>query len=63
MGELITLILNIMELKVDEIITYNNNNETIQLVVIPTKANSCEDCFFYKNYHYYNLEEYRNLLS
>ena len=38
-----------MELKIDEIITYNNNNETIQLVVIPTKANSCEDCFFYKN--------------
>ena len=38
-----------MEHKIDEIITYNNNNETIQLVVIPTKANSCEDCFFYKN--------------
>ena len=39
-----------MEHKIDEIITYNNNNETIQLVVIPTKANSCQDCFFYKNY-------------
>ena len=38
-----------MEHKIDEIITYSNNNETIQLVVIPTKANSCEDCFFYKN--------------
>ena len=38
-----------MEHKIDEIITYNNNNEIIQLVVIPTKANSCEDCFFYKN--------------
>ena len=38
-----------MEHKIDEIITYNNNNETIQLVVIPTKANSCENCFFYKN--------------
>ena len=38
-----------MEHKIDEIISYNNNNETIQLVVIPTKANSCEDCFFYKN--------------
>ena len=38
-----------MEHKIDEIITYNNNNETIQLVVIPTKDNSCEDCFFYKN--------------
>ena len=29
-----------MEHKIDEIITYNNNNETIQLVIIPTKANS-----------------------
>lgn len=38
-----------MEHKIDEIISYNNNNETIQLVVIPTKTNSCEDCFFYKN--------------
>ena len=38
-----------MEHKIDEIITYSNNNKTIQLVVIPTKANSCEDCFFYKN--------------
>ena len=38
-----------MEHKIDKIITYNNNNEIIQLVVIPTKANSCEDCFFYKN--------------
>ena len=38
-----------MEHKIDEIISYNNNNETIQLIVIPTKANSCADCFFYKN--------------
>ena len=30
-----------MEHKIDEIIPYNNNNEIIQLVVIPTKANSC----------------------
>lgn len=38
-----------MEHKIDEIIPYNFEGKTIQLVVIPTKANSCEDCFFYKN--------------
>ena len=38
-----------MELKVDDIITYNFKNEDIYLEVVPTKANSCEDCFFYKN--------------
>lgn len=38
-----------MERKIDEIIPYNFEGETIQLVVIPTKANSCEGCFFYKN--------------
>ena len=38
-----------MEHKIDEIITYNFEGKTINLEVIPTKANSCEDCFFYKN--------------
>ena len=38
-----------MEHKIDEIIPYNFEGETIQLVVIPTKDNSCADCFFYKN--------------
>ena len=38
-----------MEHKIDEIITYNFKGEDIYLEVIPTKANSCEDCFFYKN--------------
>ena len=38
-----------MELKVDNIITYNFKDEDIYLEVVPTKANSCEDCFFYKN--------------
>ena len=38
-----------MELKVNDIITYNFKGEDIYLEVIPTKANSCEDCFFYKN--------------
>ena len=39
-----------MERKINEIITVTINGETIYLEVIPTKANSCEDCFFYKNY-------------
>ena len=38
-----------MELKVDDIITYNFKDEDIYLEVVPTKANSCADCFFYKN--------------
>ena len=38
-----------MELKVNDIITYNFKGEDIYLEVVPTKANSCEDCFFYKN--------------
>ena len=38
-----------MEHKIDEIIPYNFEGEIIYLEVIPTKANSCEDCFFYKN--------------
>lgn len=38
-----------MERKTNEIITYNYEGKTINLEVIPTKANSCENCFFYKN--------------
>ena len=38
-----------MEHKVNDIITYNFKGKNIYLEVIPTKANSCEDCFFYKN--------------
>ena len=38
-----------MELKVNDIITYNFKGEDIYLEVVPTKANSCADCFFYKN--------------
>lgn len=38
-----------MEHKIDEIIPYNFEGEDIYLEVIPTKANSCQDCFFYKN--------------
>lgn len=38
-----------MEHKANEIITCNFEGEDIYLEVIPTKANSCQDCFFYKN--------------
>lgn len=38
-----------MEHKVNDIITCNFKDENIYLEVIHTKANSCEDCFFYKN--------------
>ena len=39
-----------MERKVNDIITYNHEGETIQLEVTPTKDNTCQGCFFYKNY-------------
>lgn len=39
-----------MEYKVDNIITYNEDGETIYLKVTSTKDNSCKDCFFYNNY-------------
>ena len=38
-----------MERKIDEIIPYNFEGETIQLEVTPTKDNTCQDPFFYKN--------------
>ena len=38
-----------MERKIDEIIPYNFEGETIYLEVTPTKDNTCQDCFFYKN--------------
>lgn len=39
-----------MEHKIDEIIPYNFEGETIYLKVTPTKDSSCQDCFFYLNY-------------
>ena len=39
-----------MEHKINEIITYNFEGETIQLEVIPTKDSSCQDCFFHLKY-------------
>lgn len=38
-----------MEHKANEIITYNFEGEDIYLEVTPTKDNTCQDCFFYKN--------------
>ena len=35
-----------MERKVNDIITYNNEGETIHLEITPTRDNSCKDCFF-----------------
>lgn len=35
-----------MEHKINEIITYNHEGETIHLEVIPVKDNTCQDCFF-----------------
>ena len=35
-----------MEHKVNEIIAYNHEGETIYLEVTPTKDNTCQDCFF-----------------
>lgn len=37
-----------MERKVNEIITYNYEGETIHLKVTPTKDNTCQGCFFYR---------------
>ena len=39
-----------MEHKINEIIVYNDKGETIQLEVTPMKDNTCQGCFFYKNY-------------
>ena len=38
-----------MEHKIDEIIPYNFEGETIYLKVTPTKNNTCQGCFFYEN--------------
>ena len=38
-----------MEHKIDEIITVTINGETIHLEITPTRDNTCQDCFFYKN--------------
>lgn len=38
-----------MEHKINDVITYNYEGETIYLKVTLTKNNTCADCFFYKN--------------
>ena len=40
-----------MEHKINEVITYNHEGETIQLKVTPTIDNTCKDCFFYGHYN------------
>ena len=35
-----------MEHKINEVITYNHEGETIYLEVIPTKNSTCQGCFF-----------------
>ena len=40
-----------MERKINDIITYNHEGETIYLKVTPTKDSSCQDCFFHLKYN------------
>lgn len=40
-----------MEYKINEIITYNYEGETIYLKVTPTKDSSCQGCFFHLKYN------------
>lgn len=59
MGELKSY--KIMEHKIDEIIPYNFEGETIYLKVTPTKDSSCQDCFFHLKYKFcYNI---RNIIG
>ena len=39
-----------MERKINDVITYNHEDETIYLKVTPVRDNTCKDCFFYKDY-------------
>ena len=39
-----------MEHKINEVITYNHEGETIYLEVTPTKDSTCQGCFFNGNY-------------
>ena len=38
-----------MERKLNDVIIYNHEGETIYLKVTPTKDNTCQGCFFYEN--------------
>lgn len=40
-----------MEHKINEVITYNHEGETIYLKVTPTKDSSCQGCFFHLKYN------------
>ena len=52
-----------MEHKIDEIIPYNFEGETIYLKVTPTKDSSCRDCFFYLNYNYDSCSTIRDIIG
>ena len=45
-----------MERKLNEIITYIHEGETIYLKVTPTKDNTCQGCFFYGKRRTYWLD-------
>ena len=51
-----------MERKLNDIITYNHEDETIYLEVTPTKHNLCIDCFFSKGYNP-NCSAVRNIIG
>ena len=40
-----------MERKVNDVIIYNHEGETIYLKITPTKDSSCQDCFFHLKYN------------
>lgn len=52
-----------MEHKIDEIIPYNFEDETIYLKVTPTKDSSCRDCFFYLNYNCDSCSAIENIIG
>ena len=52
-----------MEHKIDDIIPYNFEGETIYLKVTPTKDSSCRDCFFYLNYNCRSCSTIRDIIG
>lgn len=50
-----------MEHKIDEIITYNYEGETIYLKITPTKDSTCQGCFFYLKYN--SCSKIRNIIG
>lgn len=50
-----------MEYKTDDIISYNEDGETIYLKVIPTRDITCQGCYFYR--HKYPCSTLRNVIG